>query len=156
METQNIEPLDEMKGHSIPSSLLTRGQFVPLSGEEKTEVEEVEDIQEIQAPKKPRTEKQIEAFKKVIEKRNENRKIRAEEKEKVAEQEKIVLEEKIIKKAVSIKKKQIKKQIVLDDITDDDEPIEDIKHKIIKSKKIVPVPAPIPPPQPQKPKIYFV
>ena len=45
--------------------------------------------------------------------------------------EKVKLEEKIVKKAVAIKKKQIKKQIALDDISDDDTPLEEIK-KIVK------------------------
>jgi hypothetical protein len=132
METQNIEPL-----------------------EEKNDVEEVEE-EEVQAPKKPRTEKQIEAFKKVIEKRNENRKIRAEEKQNVAEQEKVVLEEKILKKAVSIKKKKIKQELILDAISDDDEPIEQIKQKIVKSKKPIMQPLPIEPEKPKRPTIYFM
>ena len=140
MENKNIEPLEETEAI------------------EKIEETDIDD-KEIQARKKPRTEKQIEAFKKVLEKRNENRKARAEEREKIAEEEKVVLEEKIMKKAVSIKKKQIKKQIVLDDISDDDEPMEEIKQKIVKSKKIVPLPLATPPtpsPQPQRPIIYFV
>ena len=45
--------------------------------------------------------------------------------------EKVKLEEKIVKKAVAIKKKQIKKQIALDDISDDDTSLEEIK-KIVK------------------------
>jgi hypothetical protein len=39
-----------------------------------------------------------------------------------------------MKKAISIKKKQIKQQIALDDISSDDEPIESIKKKVVASK----------------------
>jgi hypothetical protein len=49
------------------------------------------------------------------------------EKEIRAEMEKKKLEEKIIKKAISIKKRQIKKERVLDNIEDDETPIEEIK-----------------------------
>ena len=48
--------------------------------------------------------------------------------------EKVKLEEKIVKKAVAIKKKQIKKQIALDDISDDDTSLEEIK-KIVKKEQ---------------------
>lgn len=70
---------------------------------------------------KPRSEKQIEAFKKAQAKRDENR-------AKQKEDSKKVLEEKILQKAVSIKKKQIKQMKVLDNVSDDDTPIEEIKQ----------------------------
>jgi len=71
--------------------------------------------------KKPRSEKQIQAFKKAQAKRDENR-------AKQKEDSKKVLEEKILQKAVSIKKKQIKQMRVLDNVSDDDTPIEEIKQ----------------------------
>ena len=49
------------------------------------------------------------------------------EKEIRAEMEKKQLEEKVVKKALSIKKRQIKKERILDDIEDDETPIEQIK-----------------------------
>ena len=105
--------------------------------EEVEEPEEVEDDEEIQAKpkvKKPRSEAQINAFKKTLEIRAENRKRRAEEKKIQEAKDKVELEQKIIKKAVSIKKKELKKQIVLDEISDDDENIEVIKNRVMKSK----------------------
>lgn len=71
--------------------------------------------------------------------------------EKVAmeQQRKKEVEEKVIKKALSIKKKQIKQQIALDEISDDDEPIEEIIPKIRKT--IVRAP-----PQPTGPRIIFM
>jgi hypothetical protein len=70
--------------------------------------------------KKPRTEKQIEAFKKASAIRDANRNKRKEDGKKE-------MEEKILKKAISIKKKQIKKAYTIDDISDDETPIEQIR-----------------------------
>jgi hypothetical protein len=110
----------------------------------------------IQKPKKPRSQKQIEAFNLILEKRNEKRKERALIKEQEIFKEKEENEAKIMKKAISIKKKQIKKQLVLDDVSDDDEPIEEIKQKIIKSQKKKVVPAPVPVPVPLLPKVIYM
>lgn len=49
---------------------------------------------------------------------------------KQKEENKIILEEKIIKKAIAIKKRQINKHYNnIDDVSDDDTPIEEIKQK---------------------------
>jgi hypothetical protein len=115
----------------------------------------------IQKPKKPRTEKQIIAFNLVLEKRNENRRQRALAREKEEDEEKKAIEEKIIKKAQSIKKKQIKKELVLDNISDDDEPVENIKKRIMKrderDKKAVIIPViPVIPAIPEKPRVIYM
>jgi hypothetical protein len=80
----------------------------------------------------------------------ENARLREQERKLLLEQQQKELEEKIIKKAVSLKKKQIKKQAVLEDISDDETPIEVIKE--IKRK----IPAPQPVPVKQAPKFKFV
>ena len=57
-----------------------------------------------------------------------------------AQEERKVLEEKLVKKAISLKKKQIKQQAVLDDISDDDTDmveIEKIVKKLPAKKSIV-------------------
>lgn len=98
--------------------------------------------------KKPRTEKQIEAFKIACQKRQQQRDKRKIEKHQKEEQIKQQIkakeeqiknetEEKIIKKAISIKKKQIIKEAVLDEISDDDIdtiPIELVKKIALKTK----------------------
>ena len=81
--------------------------------------------------KKPRSQKQIDAFARALEIKKEKALARKAERDLNAGLEKVKLEEKIVKKAVAIKKKQIKKQIALDDISDDDTPLEEIK-KIVK------------------------
>lgn len=93
----------------------------------------VKPVKEDKRKTTPRTDKQMEAFAKVQEIRQVNRDGRAKEREIQEEEFKKDNEAKIIKKAISIKKKQIKKQIILDEISDDDEPIEMIKEKILKS-----------------------
>ena len=91
-------------------------------------MEETKDIKgkgEVEKVKKPRTEKQIEAFKKAQENRAKNILLKKE----VGKKE---FEEKILQKAISIKKKQINKQYdltVLDQISDDETPLEEIKQK---------------------------
>ena len=98
---------------------------------------EPEEVPTIQKSKKPRTQAQIDAFAKVIEKRTENRKMRADNREKEAIIVKAELEKKILKKASSIKKKQIKQQIALDDISSDDESDTEVKKKLTQFKRSV-------------------
>ena len=84
-------------------------------------------------PKK--TEKQLEAFSKARERRMENigkRKQTIQELEDKAREE---LDRKIISKAISIKKKQIKKNAELDEISDDDTPLEEVIQIAKKPRK---------------------
>ena len=92
----------------------------------------------------------MEARKRNLEARKEERRIAEEEKQIQREEKKKEVERKVLKKAVCIKKKEILSQSALDDISDEDIPIE-IVEKIIKrqrAKKTVPavpkvvVPAP--------------
>lgn len=121
--------------------------------ESKPEPESETDNSSIEAPKKPRSEKQIAAFQKVLETRDANRRARADARVATQEADKALLEEKIVKKAVSIKKKQIKRQIALEEISDDDEPVEDIKRKIAARPRVRAAPAPA---VPEPIKIIFV
>ena len=83
-------------------------------------------------PTRPRTAKQIEQFKKVVENKMKNaaeRKLKAELKADVDKQE---LEQKLVKKAIAVKKKQIKKEKIIDDISsgeEDDQVIQKMKPK---------------------------
>ena len=77
----------------------------------------------IQAPKvvKPRTQKQIDAFNRVREIKSQNAKNRKDEKTAQDEIRKKELEHKLVQKAISVKKKQIKQEQILDEISDDEE-----------------------------------
>ena len=90
------------------------------------------------------------AFEKCKAKRDENAKKRLADAKKLAEYEKIALEEKLISKAISIKKKQIKKQVILDEISDDETPIEKVKEMAKKAGL-----GPRATSQPEKPKLAF-
>jgi hypothetical protein len=84
-------------------------------------------------PKKSQTEAQKAATARMRAKLAEKyEKLRAE-KAAAAEEYKKQVEEKVIKKAIAIKKKQIKQQMVLDEISSDDEPIEEIIPKMRKT-----------------------
>jgi len=98
--------------------------------------------------KKPRSEKQIEAFKKAQAKRDENRAITKENTKKA-------LEEKVIQKAISIKKTQVRKLQVLDQISDDETPIEEIK-KIQRAMTPPPIRQTIQEQVIKKPQFYFL
>ena len=60
-------------------------------------------------------------------------------------------DEKIVKKALSIKKKQIKKEQILDEISDDDTPIESLPKRKPKPQTVQSVVQ-----QPIRPKFNFV
>jgi hypothetical protein len=106
--------------------------------EEEEESEEEECEAPPQKPKRERTQKQIDAFNRCIETKKKKAAERAAEAKRLAEYDKKALEEKVVKKAISIKKKQIKKQSALDEISDDDTPIEKVKEH---AKTIKPVAA---------------
>ena len=120
-------------------------------------------------PKKLATEKQLEAMRLGREKRDQQIKLRREAEEQEKAIQKKLLEDKIVKKAISIKKKEIKKSTLLDEISDDDTPIEEIKTvmkaKPIPKQVVTQAPKVQPPPPPpsapkaieiKKPTFYFV
>jgi len=85
--------------------------------------------EETPKPKKERSARQVEAFEACLLKKKVNSDKRLNDAKKLAEFEKKALEEKLVKKAISVKKKQLKKELVLDEISDDDTPMEKIKPK---------------------------
>ena len=109
-----------------------------------------------------RTEKQNQAWEGIKKKRDDNRAVRKDQKAKDDEENKKILEEKIVERAVKIKKKQILKEKVLDDLSEDEDiPIE-IVQKIRKkypskttpvTKEILPVKSRI---QPEIPMFIFI
>ena len=112
------------------------------------EEEDIPEEEQIQAPvkvKKPRSPAQIEAFAKVIAKREENRLLRKASKEIQEVEDKKLLDAKLIKKAIAVKKRQIKQQKILELDEPDDEKIE--LKKVVTNKIVV---AP-----PEKPKLVI-
>ena len=136
------EVIKTKTGLSIKPKLL-----IKVPKKESVADDELSDEETVEKPKPKRTQKQIDAFQKVRDKKMENAKMRQEEKKLKDEEDRKELEAKIIKKAVAIKKKQIKKQTVLEEISDDDTPIEVIKEM---KKNIIPKEI-----KPEKPKLKF-
>jgi len=97
----------------------------------KEDIEVAQKTESITKVKKPRTEAQLKAFEKARENARLNAEKRKAERETKALEVRKEVEEKLVKKAISIKKKQIKQQAVLDEISDDDTPLVEIQ-KIVK------------------------
>jgi hypothetical protein len=105
------------------------------------------------AVKKERTEAQKEATRRMLEARDAKRAergsvkavkedlkaVRDAEIEKLKAQAVKDYQDSLVRKAISIKKKQIKKQVELDEISDDDTPIEEIRQIVKKPQTKVPV-----------------
>ena len=94
-------------------------------------------VSESHKQKRERSEKQKEITKKMIEARNAKIIISKEKQALEDALKKKELEEKIVKKAIAIKKKEIKRKAVLDEISDDETPIEEIKKVAMKVKPAV-------------------
>ena len=120
----------------------------PVAVDIPTDSEVEEEPKSIQKSKRPRTEKQKEAFLGVLLKRTEARALRAENREREAKEKaetdakealerKKLLEKKIVKKANIIAKKELKKHIALDDISSDDESDSEVKQKLVEFKRKV-------------------
>lgn len=112
----------------------TKDEEPVVINEVETEVSADED-EAIQAPKvekvkKPRSEAQLAVFKRMKEKANEaneKRKLIKDEANKIQKEAK---EEKIVKTAITIRRKQVKKQAILDDISDDDDTPMPVKKRV--------------------------
>jgi len=120
--------------------------------------------------KKERTEAQKEATKKMLEARDKKRAerpsvkavkedlkaLREHQIEELKAQAVKEYQDSLVKKAISIKKKQIKKQVELDEISDDDTTLEEIRKITKKLPAKVSNPTPRSLPTPQKPAITFL
>ena len=128
-ETIKQEKLEEIQRLKKQLNELEPPCVIPVSKEE-SEDDEDEIQASIQKPRKPRSEKQIEQFKKVVETKMKN----ASERKKLAEVKAVVdkqeLEDKLVKKAIAVKKKQIKKQKIIDDISDEEKEDDPVIQKM--------------------------
>lgn len=134
------------KSANISTLALLENEELPKQEyEEIEEVEIDEDEDTIQAPKikikkvrPPKTQKQLEAFEITRQKGIASSKMRKQATEDLAKVKKIQKEERIVKTAITIKKKQIKREAILDEVSDDDEP----KQKVIIKKVYIKEPVP--------------
>ena len=97
------------------------------------EIETEEAPIKIEKPKRPRTEKQIKQFEAVRQRKMsevEKRKVKREAEEKEA---KLLLEKQLIEKAIKLKKKQINRMKIVEELSDDDTPT--VSKPIVRLKQ---------------------
>ena len=124
-------------------------------GRPKKIIEEV-DVNSEPKPKRVMSDRQKEILQKAREKKMENFQKREDERTLVAQEKEKEVEKRILKKAVSIKKKEIVQQAILENDLDDDIPNEVIE-KIVKRQRAKratppvkqPVETPVIPPPPK-------
>ena len=118
--------------------------------EESSSDEEIEKKEVAPKAKRQQTEKQKENFRIARQKRMDNIAKNNEAKNIRKQEEKVIIEAKIVKKGIAIKKKQIKKEKVLE-MTQSDESASDYeipaKVKLTRQR---------PPTIPERPQIYFI
>ena len=120
LEEPNTEGLEEEKDEPIQA---VKGTEVEVKGDTKKPVKE----------KKPRTAKQIEAFEKARLTREKNALARKQMRDEEAIAIRKEVEDKLVKKAIAVKKKQIKQEAILDEISDDETPLEEVEKIATRS-----------------------
>jgi len=154
-DLQDLQDLEDIEVEKIEKPL----QKLKIKKGEKPVTEDaVINDEPPKKQKKPRSEKQLEVFNKAREKMLLNLKERKEKQEQDAIIKKKEIEEKIVKKAVAIKKREIKQKAILEEISDDDTPIEEIKKiaSKVQVKKVAESGATVGKAlEPEKPKTIF-
>jgi hypothetical protein len=134
----NLANIEDSKIVEEQSDVKKPLQKLKIKKGEKPETENA-----VTKTKRERTQKQIDATKKMIETRNAKIIISKEKQEQEAVIKKKEIEEKIVKKAVAIKKREIKQKAILDTISDDDTDIAEIKKIATKIKPLSVPPKPL-------------
>ena len=137
------EIAEKVKSENMEKMEALRKQLADLETEPVVSSSD-EDV-EVQKPKRERTAKQKEAFLKAQATRLAKAEERKKEKALKEQEEREELEQKLIEKAIKVKKKQIKKMAVIEQLSDDDTPIEKLRPAIKKTVQL-----------PPKPKMMFV
>ena len=137
------ENAEKVKSEKMEKMEALRKQLADL--EQEPVVSSSDEDAEVQKPKRERTAKQKEAFVKAQATRLAKAEERKKEKALKDQEEREQLEQKLIEKAIKVKKKQIKKMAVIEQLSDDDTPIEKLRPAIKKTVQL-----------PPKPKMLFV
>ena len=162
LEETNTEGLEEEKDEPIQA---VKGTIDVPVNDTKKPVGKATEPQVLVKEKKPRTAKQIEAFEKARETREKNALARKQSRDEEAIAIRKQVEDKLVKKAIAVKKKQIKQEAILDEISDDDTPLDEVEKIATRSvaktrlKREVAKDFPAPPPpaqEPVAPKYYFL
>jgi hypothetical protein len=138
MSLQELQDLEDIEVENVEEPAPKPLQKIKIKKGEKPVTEDaVQNEEPFVKQKKPKTEKQLEVFARAREKMLTNLKERKAQKALEDLERKKEIEEKIVQKAIAIKKREIKKKAVLDEIEDDDTPIEEVKKLAMKVKPAV-------------------
>ena len=144
-ESNDVDTLEELAGVEKQKVKINKKPALKVVIKAPPVTEELsseeEDEPETPVTKRVRTPAQIKAFARCLDMKREKAAKRLADAKKLAAFEKSALEEKVVAKAISIKKKQIKKQSALDEISDDDTPIEVVKAAAKTAKVSAPKPS---------------
>jgi hypothetical protein len=132
---KDLEEVDELTEEKPEKKQIKISKKIEVKRPVQTVIEPESDSTDDEPPKKeykkrpPKTEAQMEAWKKALATRALNNKKKKEEAEAIARQSQKELEDQVVKKAIAIKKKQIKAKAKLDEVlSDDDTPIEVVRQ----------------------------
>jgi hypothetical protein len=128
-EKVKSEKMEKMEALRKQLADLESGGLAPHTDMPKQSEEGLDSDDEVERragtrPRRERTAKQKEAFVKAQATRLAKAEERKKEKVLKEQEEKEELEKKLIEKAIKVKKKQIKKMAVIEQLSDDDTPIE--------------------------------
>ena len=146
---QDLETLEKIE-NQLNSLTLDNDETTPLEATKTIKKKKVLSERQLEVLSNARAKLAERNKERIAQKKLEQQAIEDEVQRRLDEY-KTGIEQKIVKKAVSIKKKQIKKEALLEEISDDETPMEKIKE--IAKKKNHPAPQP---PVNAKPQYIFV
>ena len=146
---QDLQELEKIE-NQLNSLTLDNDETIPLEATKTIKKKKVLSERQIEVLSNARAKLAEKNKERIAQKKLEQQAIEDEVQRRLDEY-KTGIEQKIVKKAVSIKKKQIKKEALLEEISDDETPMEKIKE--IAKKKNHPAPQP---PVNAKPQYIFV
>ena len=156
---QELQELAELQ-QPLPESPILKEELPDANPDATPQVDDIsiEKPKKIKRIVKPRTDKQIESLAQGRLKRDQQQ----NERRKIKEQEDIIikqeLEKKLIDKAIKVKKKQLKRIEIFDDLSDEDTTKPQViqKQKQVKPKVIAPSSTPNPNPYDEFKKKYNI
>ena len=136
-DSQELEKIE----NQLNSLTLDNDETIPLEATKTIKKKKVLSERQLEVLSNPRAKLAERNKERIAQKKLEQQAIEDEVQRRLDEY-KTGLEQKVVRKAISIKKKQIKKEAVLEEISDDETPIQKIKE--IAKKKNHPAPQPEP------------
>ena len=143
---QDLQTLEEIEKIEQSLNNIDLNETIPLEATKTNKKKRVLSEKQLNVLALAREKLKEKTKERLIQKRLEQEAIEDEVQKRLNEY-KTGLEQKVVRKAISIKKKQIKKEAVLEEISDDETPIQKIKE--IAKKKNHPAPQPAVNAQPQ-------